>query len=100
MRIGFTATVHTDKEKLLSLEGLIGPVIDEVTINEGVKNNILAKPKLTLLPVKFNEGYNRLSYREIYRRCIVNNRYRNKAIVKYAIEKIYEGKYEQGFHEP
>ena len=92
MRIGFTATVHTDKEKLLSLEGLIGPVIDEVTINEGVKNNILAKPKLTLLPVKFNEGYNRLSYREIYRRCIVNNRYRNKAIVKYAIEKIYEGK--------
>ncbi len=48
---GVTATLPTGKEGLLTLEGLIGPVIADFTIEEAIDQEILAVPKIELISV-------------------------------------------------
>ena len=88
IRIGFTATTHGEIEKALALEGLIGPVIGELSIQEGIELGIMATPKITLLNPKFNTSISHSkTYREIYRRAIVNNRQRNRMIVTEVLKR-------------
>lgn len=91
MKIGVTATLPEGKEKLLALEGLLGPVIGEVTIQEGADLNILAKPIISLIPVEPIE-IDSNNYNQIYQQGIINNKSRNKLIAKEAIKRARNNK--------
>jgi superfamily II DNA or RNA helicase len=87
MRLGFTATLPTKKESVLTIEGLLGPVIDELTLEEGMEEGILARPVVYLKPVKEIPSISDLNiYKEIYEHGIVKNRYRNNVIAQAAID--------------
>jgi len=92
VKIGFTATLPTTKVQLLSLEGLIGPVIGEVTQEESIKLKITMKPKMQLIPVPYNKtiASNR-KYADLYRCGIVDNRIRNRLIAKCVKTKVEQG---------
>lgn len=93
MKIGFTATLPEGKEKNFVLEGLFGPIIGEVTINESIEKGAMVKPKITLLPVKFNEKITDCkSYQDIYKHGIVENKYRNRSIVIETLTRIINNK--------
>ena len=87
MRIGFTATMPKHKEGELAVEGLLGPLIDEFSLKEGIDEGIIATPIIKLLPVKENNLINNLYiYKDIYNAGIVTNRYRNNLIASTAIK--------------
>jgi len=93
IRIGFTATKPKDALRSLILEGLIGPVIGELTIEEGIDLNILAVPTIKLVPVPFNKTIadkNR-TYTAIYKAAIVENRARNRLVIRNAYERVSKG---------
>ncbi len=83
MRLGLTATGPPEGEKVaMCLEGMVGPVIDRVTLQEGQDLGIVSKVKLELVPVKLVSAYKDIrSYPEMVQTCIVNNRSRNHAIM-------------------
>jgi len=87
MRLGFTATLSKQKEGELAVEGLLGPLIDEFSLTEGIEEGIIAKPIIRLLPVKENSMIADLgNYKDIYNAGIVTNRYRNNLIATTAIK--------------
>lgn len=93
LRLGFTATLPTTDQAQFSMEGILGPIIGELTIEEAVELDILAKPKIRLI----KSEYNRLvrgerKYSEVYDRGVVYNRNRNKAIINVCKEYIDQGK--------
>lgn len=93
MKIGFTATIPESQQKRLALEGLIGPVIYELTIEEGVKLKLMAKPEITLIGVKPKPAISDLKkYRDFYREGIVANLSRNRQIAKLIMTRVHEGK--------
>ena len=81
VKIGFTATLPKGQQKLLSMEGLLGPVIGEVTIQEGIDLKIMAKPTITLVSIPYSTKISgHTKYQDLYSKGIVNNRTRNKII--------------------
>lgn len=85
VKLGLTATKPELLKGQKMLEGLIGPVLGEFTLKEGIKQGVLATPVLHLVPVKINSKISDLTkYRDIYKAGIVENRFRNAAIVKFA----------------
>jgi superfamily II DNA or RNA helicase len=94
VRLGFTATVHKEgTEKSMVLEGLIGPVIGEVTMEEAIAKELIATPSVELISIPRNPNiYELRRYKEIYDAAIVNNRLRNKRITKYISEQKEQGK--------
>lgn len=92
IRIGLTATLPIEKVKLLTLEGYIGPVIGEFTLEEGIKQGILATPMIEWISVPIeDELLKHEKYKDIYEHCIVNNRTRNRLIMTEAFAEIQEG---------
>ncbi len=94
MRFGFTATAPPGEGKIaMALEGLVGPLIDEVTVSEGQELDIIADVQLQLIPVRMNKTIAQAkTYREIYKRAIVENRSRNYAVIRKAIELVDDGR--------
>jgi len=92
IRIGLTATLPTNPESLLVLEGLLGPVIGEMTIQKGIESNLLAKPRIQLLKVPMDQKVRDLrNYSDVYNQGIVKNEIRNELIVKKAKEYLDKG---------
>jgi len=90
IRIGFTATKPKEELRALVVEGLMGPIIGELTVQEGIDLDILAVPTIKLVPVPFNKTIadkNR-SYTAIYKAAIVENRARNRLVIKNAYERV------------
>lgn len=93
MRIGFTATVPEEPEKAFVLEGALGPVLDTITLQEGVDRDRLVKPTVKLVPVRLNKAYTTLNgYKNILQKAIVENRVRNTAIIEQAQELVNSGR--------
>lgn len=85
IRIGFTATKPTKQRQVLTNEGLIGPVIGELTIEEALEKGIIAKPKVKLISVPYNAKINKeaqYKYTSFYKLGIVENKARNDIISK------------------
>ena len=92
IKLGFTATLPTEKEKILSLEGLIGPVIGEMTPQESVELEITMKPKIELIPVPYKMSISQYrKYKDLYEHGVVHNRIRNKLIAKLTKDRIKQG---------
>ena len=98
IRLGFTATTNPPKSKAkeaLVGEGYLGPIIGEFTLEEGIEKGILAKPRLKIIPIPFNEDIENLhkkSYPQMYKHAIILNKQRNRLIAKEAAITIKEEK--------
>ena len=89
IKIGLTATLPEDKFKRLMAEGLFGPVIAELTNQEGNKIGIIAEAKVNLIATRMPESLiNEKTYQSIYKKGIIENEYRNEEIIKISIESI------------
>lgn len=85
VRFGLTATMPEGIQKNLVLEGLIGPVIEQIKMDEGIKAGFLSKPRIKLIPIEEKESISGLfRYADIYQAGIVTNKERNEKIVKIA----------------
>jgi superfamily II DNA or RNA helicase len=91
-RIGFTATPEKTKEAEMTVEGLLGPIIGEVTLETAIELNIMAKPKLKILrapvaPTISEAG----TFSEAYEIGVINNRGRTRLIVNITKEYLEKG---------
>lgn len=95
IRIGFTATPlpkHKTLERLVG-EGHLGPILGELSMEEGIEKGILAKPRLKLIPIPENKEISKYKkYQELYKHGIVLNKVRNRLIAKEAASQMKEGK--------
>jgi len=82
IRVGFTGTTPPKAEGIFALEGLLGPIIGELTIKEGELLGILAKPKVKLIKVPISTHVRALRiYHDVYQEGVVRNDVRNRLIV-------------------
>ncbi len=56
IRLGFTATLPEGKGKQKVLEALVGPVLSDFTIKQAQEKGILAKPKIKLTKVPYDNS--------------------------------------------
>lgn len=92
IRIGLTATPVTKKKEQLICEGYLGPIIGQITIQDGMEAGLLAKPKVELVPIPWNQTIADLkSYKDIYKYGVILNKARNRLIVKKAAERVANG---------
>jgi len=93
IRLGFTATVPTATEAVLTMEGHLGPVIGQQTIQEAAELEILAKPRIRLLKSTYsNRVHDIRRYEDVYVEGIVMNRQRNRMIAECVQDYVKEGK--------
>jgi superfamily II DNA or RNA helicase len=92
VKLGFTATLPPELDKALTLEGIVGPLIGELSIQEAKELGIMAEPHITLISVPYNVDigeYRR--YRDLYTYGIINNRVRNGLFMKAVGERTSKG---------
>ncbi len=93
IRLGFTATMPPKEEAKLCIEGMLGPVIGEYKVEEGIKDGMIARPYITLVSVPPVSAILELKkYRDIYRKGIVENRPRNRLIMTKISARVKDGK--------
>lgn len=95
IRIGLSATPPTKGKEQLICEGFFGPVISELTMEEGIKKEIIARPKINLVSVPYEHRIQQdagKSWAKIYQLGIVNNQTRNDLILKEAQESLSQNK--------
>lgn len=89
IRIGLTATLPSSRYRKLAVEGYFGPVIAELTEDEGRDIGIIAKPIVKILPVPLETKLKNIrGYRGIHRKALVENDTRNRMIVSLAITSL------------
>jgi superfamily II DNA or RNA helicase len=92
-RYGLTATLPTGEETKLLVEGLLGGLIDEYSLKEGTDRGILAVPKIKIVKIPVDYKVKELrKYQDVYNQGVVNNRSRNRMIIKIAKDLAVEGK--------
>jgi len=93
VRLGFTGTLPPEKRAQLTMEGNLGPVIGELTIQEAGKMGILSTPKIEWIRVPFNAKVKGLrKYPDVYDQGVVNSKSFNRLVAKRAVQAIKEGK--------
>jgi superfamily II DNA or RNA helicase len=66
IRVGVTATLPTATKEMLCLEGLIGPVIYELTKDEAETRQMIVRPRLKLHKLPYNQKINDFrTFREV-----------------------------------
>ena len=74
-RYGFTATPLKDPEAQLTYEGLLGPIIGELTIHEASELKILADPKLKLIKADFPSSLSDVwNYQDTYEKIRIEGK--------------------------
>jgi len=112
LRFGFTATPKDDPEAEFTYEGLIGPIISRLSIQEATDLDILQKPKIELINSVMSDSVESIyKYQDTYKKvrengklvngerleigaysaCIVENVGRNNQIADLVVEKIKQG---------
>jgi len=93
LRYGLTATLPTGEETKLLAEGLIGPLIDEYSLKDGIEGGFLAVPKIKIIKIPVDYKVKELrKYQDVYEQGIVKNRSRNRMIIKTAKDLAVLGK--------
>ncbi|MFA5208525.1 MAG: DEAD/DEAH box helicase [Candidatus Paceibacterota bacterium] len=90
IRIGFTATPLKSGREQLICEGYLGPIIGELSLEEGIQKGILVKPRLKLIPVS-KVSTDCTKYRDLYKHMIILNKVRNRLIAKEAASQVRQG---------
>lgn len=85
IRLGLTATLPREGESYLTAVGLIGPVVGEMTINEGAELGILATPRIKIIKLPKNHEISQLrQYSDVYSAAVVCRKDRNERIAAIA----------------
>jgi superfamily II DNA or RNA helicase len=93
VRIGVTATMPYKDEAKFALEGMIGPKLGELTIKEGHKIGIIAKPEIKILDVSSHGDLESCTnYPTVYQLGIVDNLSRNMVIIAIARQQTEKNK--------
>ena len=93
LRFGFTATMPKDLKPKLAITAMLGPVIGEVSINEGSKAKFLAKVKIKILRAPFDYAIRELkTYKDVYNKGVVNNEGANKVIADFVKSELRLGR--------
>jgi len=83
MRIGLTATLPEQEEAKMALDGYVGRLIRELSIEEAAEIGILAKPRIKLLKSEYKQTIKDLRrYPDVYDSGIVKNKQRNEMILE------------------
>ncbi len=81
-RIGLTATTPTQPEAVLALEALIGPLISQLTIEEGREKGYMADIKISIIKIPTSLSVRDLrKYADVYEHGVVRRLERNRRIV-------------------
>lgn len=92
IRVGLTATAPNNQGNRLIMEGLFGPIIAELSIQEASSMGILAKPKIILKKIPYNSRIKQLrKYSDAYYYGIINNRARNRQVILDTKEALANG---------
>jgi len=92
VRFGFTGTLPNERKAQLTMEGFLGPVIGELTIQDAGEMGILAIPKIEWIRVPFNSQVKELrKYPDVYDQGVVNSKAFNRLVAKRAAQAIKEG---------
>ncbi len=92
LRFGLTATLPDKEEAKLASEGLIGPVVASLSINEGNKIGVIAKPIIRLLRVPKNHTIGEIrKYSDVYDAGVVYNLVKNRLIISTAKKHVDKG---------
>jgi len=92
IRIGLTATPVTKKRETLVCEGFLGPIIGQLSVQEGIEKGLLAIPKVKLIPVPTNSTISsHPRYQDLYKHGIILNKARNRLIVREAADRVSKG---------
>jgi superfamily II DNA or RNA helicase len=91
-RIGVSATFPSSKAARLTLEGCIGPVIDELTVQEGIELGIISTPDIRIRKTEYHYHLHDLDrYTDVYQEGIVDNYSRNRQIMKDVKAEVQQG---------
>ena len=92
LRFGLTATLPDKEESKLVCEGLIGPVVAALSINEGNELGIIAKPKIKLIRMQKDHAIAEMrKYADVYNFGVVHNEKKNDKIVEIAKSHVDKG---------
>jgi superfamily II DNA or RNA helicase len=93
IRCGFTATLPPEHHKRLAMEGLIGPVISELTMEQAVELDLLAHPSVIIRRLPNNHAHSRIrNYVIAYRECVVENRAFHRMVITDLYNEMNAGK--------
>lgn len=84
LRYGFTATLPDSQEALSCMTGFLGPLIYDLSINTAIKQDLLVKPKISLIKAPVKKIAVATKYQEVYDRAIVDNHDRHDLIAEKA----------------
>lgn len=93
-RYGLTATIPKKQKQVLVNEGFLGPIIGELTMEDGIAKGINAKPLINLVSVPYNAQIASncgKKYKLYYQFGIVENKERNELIFNAAKKSIDKG---------
>jgi superfamily II DNA or RNA helicase len=85
--IGGSGTPFREDNTDLYTEGLIGPLIFEISYSDLIKGGFLVAPTIHLIKVPKNIESSKDDYSTIYKECVVENEYRND-IIKRVVENL------------
>lgn len=92
LRFGLTATPIETEEGKFTSEGLLGPIVASLSVQEGNELGIVAKPIIKLLRVPKNHSVNELRrYQDVYQEGVVESKVRNTMIIEKAKEHVLKG---------
>lgn len=92
VRLGLTATMPSSQESLLAIEAFLGPIIDEVTIEEGQVKKIMADIKIKLLKIPTDHSIKDLrKYSDVYDASVTNRTTQHRIVVSKAKEHVVKG---------
>lgn len=95
-RFGFTATLpdyKKEQERRLTMEALVGPVIGEITMDEAIEQEMIAKPKVKIIKFDFDRDlHNYKRYADVYHYGVIDNLRKNRRIMHVASQYLKEGK--------
>jgi superfamily II DNA or RNA helicase len=93
IRIGLTATYPSDQRVQLIMEGLLGPIIGELTEEEAKEKNIIADTKVIIRKVEFDSTVaDTKSYHRAREIGIISNQGYNRQVIKEALSWTRQGK--------
>jgi len=92
MRIGFTATPPEIPQTIFACEGLLGPIIGEMSLQDATDIGVLAKPLIKIIKLTPQAHVRKLrKYPDVYREGIVQNLHRNTKILDIAQKHVSKG---------
>jgi superfamily II DNA or RNA helicase len=93
VRGGVTATYPGGRAARLAIEGFVGRVVGEFSIEEAIEKGILAKPNIKVIRTKMYTDIKELKkYKDVVDQGIIHNEDRNELIVRAAGEYMKQGK--------